>query len=157
MAQLRRMLGVLNDRPGELSPQPGLDDLPVLLDQVERSGVTVRLEQSGVTRALQADVQVAAYRIAQEALTNVLKHAREASRRIEARVALDWRDDELHLTIRDNGAGGPPGTGGHGLIGIGERAAACGGRAWCGPRDDGPGFRVVVRLPTNPHLTPENA
>ncbi len=85
---------------------------------------------------------MAAYRVVQEALTNTVKHAR-ASR---ALVRLDWADDHVSLTVTDDGRGPSGGPGGHGLIGIRERAAACGGSAETGEAPGG-GFRVVVRLP----------
>ncbi|MEV0116430.1 sensor histidine kinase [Streptomyces sp. NPDC050844] len=149
MVQLRRILGVLREPsvPGELGPQPTLAALPELAVVVEQAGVRVELGVDGVSRPLPPDVEVAAYRIVQEALTNCVKHAAAQ----EVRVQLGWGDEELVITVVDDGAGtvavdGRSGAG-HGLIGIHERAAACGGTAEAGDGPDG-GFRVAARLPT---------
>lgn len=148
MAQLRRILGVLKEeRPdGEVArrlPQPNLAALPLLVGQVRDStGLRTELRTTGVPCPLSSDTEVAAYRVVQEALTNTVKHAR-ASRAV---VELDWAEDQVTLTVTDDGRGTPTPVGGHGLIGIRERAAACGGSAETGSGPDG-GFRVVVRLP----------
>ncbi|MFE3031181.1 sensor histidine kinase [Streptomyces canus] len=147
MAQLRRILGVLKEeeRRGGAArlPQPDLAGLPDLVRQVAAStALRVELSVRGRSRPLPPDTEVAAYRAVQEALTNTVKHAYAAC----AQVELDWAEDELTLTVTDDGRG-PAGTsGGHGLIGLRERAAACGGSAEAGPGPQG-GFRVVVRLP----------
>lgn len=147
MAQLRRILGVLKEQQGDSGPwrlpQPGVAELPGLVRQVgESTGLRVELRTSGTPRPLPPDTGVAAFRVVQEALTNTVKHAQAAS----ATVGLDWAEDELTLTVTDDGRGPVAGDGGHGLIGIRERAAACGGSAEAGRGPDG-GFRVVVRLP----------
>ncbi|MET9778041.1 histidine kinase [Streptomyces sp. NPDC006367] len=149
MTQLRRILGVLGreqEEPGpQRLPQPGVDALPALVRQVgESAGLRVELRVTGQPRPLPPDTQVAAYRIAQEALTNTVRHAYAAS----ATVGLDWGEDDVTLTVTDDGRGPSPapGGGGHGLIGIRERAAACGGEAATGAGPGG-GFRVVARLP----------
>ncbi|MEZ3178662.1 sensor histidine kinase [Streptomyces pimonensis] len=148
MAQLRRILGVLKEeRPdgeaGGRMPQPGVAALPLLVRQVrESTGLRTELRTTGVPRPLSSDTEVAAYRVVQEALTNTVKHAR-ASRAV---VELDWTEDRVTLTMTDDGRGPSASAGGHGLIGIRERAAACGGSAETGSGPDG-GFRVVVRLP----------
>ncbi|MFD9439658.1 sensor histidine kinase [Streptomyces sp. NPDC060006] len=164
MTQLRRILGVLKDEPVDGGsarlPQPGVAALAGLVRQVEdTTGLRVALRCAGEPRPLHRDTEVAVYRVVQEALTNTVKHAYASS----AQVGLDWTDDELTLTVTDDGqgpadtagdggrggepdGGGGGGGGGHGLIGIRERAAACGGTARTGPGRDG-GFRVVVRLP----------
>lgn len=216
MAQLRRILGVLRDAEGaggagagaaaERGPQPTLGALPSLVRDVERAGIPVESRVTGEPVPLRADVEMAAYRVTQEALTNVLKHAGGA------RVVLElaWSPHELRLTVTDDGAratddgaratedraratdvrarakgngarptadgppapadGSVPGSapvpgprprplpfaptpaegerpGGQGLVGIAERAAACGGAATAGPVPGG-GFRVAVTLPT---------
>jgi len=143
--ELRRMLGVL--RPGADSgtaPQPGLDDLSTLTGSVERAGVDVSVERSGTVRALPAGVELTAYRILQEALTNVLKHARATS----AAVQLDYLDDALDLRVTDDGRSGAPVVpgSGQGLVGMRERVALYGGRLDAGPGDAG-GFVVQARLP----------
>jgi signal transduction histidine kinase len=147
MGQLRRILGVLKQDPGpdvpRRLPQPSVAALPALVRQVgESAGLRVELRATGEPRPLPPDTEVAAYRIAQEALTNTVKHARARS----AAVGLDWGEDELILTVTDDGQGPAVPGGGHGLIGIKERAAACGGEASAGRGPDG-GFRVLVRLP----------
>lgn len=126
-------------------PQPDLAGLPALVRQVsESAGLQVELCVAGEPRAPAPDTEVAAYRAVQEALTNTVKHAYASS----ARVELDWAEDELTVTVTDDGQGPAHSRGGHGLIGLRERAFACGGRAETGRGPDG-GFRVVVRLPTN--------
>ncbi|MFJ9114674.1 sensor histidine kinase [Streptomyces sp. NPDC102394] len=144
MAQLRRILGVLKEEPANgTSPQPAVAGVPALVRQVaETAGLRVELRTRGEPRPLPADAEVAAYRVTQEALTNTVKHAYASC----ATVELDWTEDALTLTVTDDGRGPAAPDGGHGLIGIRERAAACGGSAEAGRGPDG-GFRVVVRLP----------
>lgn len=143
--QLRTMLSVLKEEDGTRAPQPTIDDLPALAGQVAGAGLTVRCTAEGEPRPLPAAAGVAAYRIAQEALTNVVKHAGAAS----AEVRLNWTEDGLMISVVDDGRGTGMGlpSSGNGLIGIRERAAACGGTASAGPRADGPGFEVSARLP----------
>ncbi|MDC0771235.1 sensor histidine kinase [Streptomyces sp. HD] len=147
MAQLRRILGVLKEpQAGDGSrrlPQPGVAELPGLVRQVgESTGLHVELHTSGTPRPLPPDTEVAVFRVVQESLTNTVKHAHATS----ATVELDWTEGELTVTVTDDGRGPVTGQGGHGLIGIRERAAACGGSAQAGRGPEG-GFRVVVRLP----------
>ncbi|KUM87798.1 sensor histidine kinase [Streptomyces pseudovenezuelae] len=147
MTQLRRILGVLKEeeRRGGAArlPQPDLAGLPDLVRQVAAStALRVELSVRGRSRPLPPDTEVAAYRAVQEALTNTVKHAYASC----AQVELDWAEDELTLTVTDDGRGPARTAGGHGLIGLRERAAACGGSAEAGPGPRG-GFRVVVRLP----------
>ncbi|MER6998007.1 histidine kinase [Streptomyces sp. NPDC000410] len=159
MVQLRRMLGVLRedgddggpqaagDAPRE--PQPGLDGLPELVRRVRGSGLDVAYEVTGEVRPLPAHTEATAHRVVQEALTNVVKHARAAT----VRVRLAYEEDLLRITVTDDGRGPGPGTGkpgGHGLIGIRERAAAHGGTGHTGPGPDGRGFEVGVTLPLGP-------
>ncbi|GLY88477.1 sensor histidine kinase [Actinoallomurus iriomotensis] len=145
MVQLRRMLGVLKEEhdTGSRAPQPTVADVPALVEQVDGTpGLRVGLRVAGEVRPLPADAEVAAYRIVQEALTNTVKHA-GASR---VTVSLDWSDTGLEVTVSDNGDGGGKTAGaGHGLIGIRERAAACGGTAEAGPVRGG--YRVTATLP----------
>ncbi|MFC8130649.1 sensor histidine kinase [Streptomyces sp. NPDC057302] len=147
MVQLRRILGVLREPSapgGGRVPQPTLAALPELTALVEQAGLRVELRGSGTSRPLAPDVEVAAYRIVQEALTNCVKHAGATT----AVVQLAWCDGELRLLVQDDGAGTSPSADpGHGLVGIHERAAACGGTAEAGNGLDG-GFRVAVTLPT---------
>lgn len=146
MTQLRRTLGLLTDTEGMRTPQPTLARLP---DLVAGVGPQVALRSIGAPRAVPPDVEVAAYRIVQEALTNIVKHADGAT----ATVGLEWAEAELVITIVDDGpSAAEPGIvagGGAGLIGIRERAAACGGSAWFGPVPGAPGFQVSARLPTS--------
>lgn len=148
MAQLRRILGVLKEERADGEsvrrlPQPSVTALPGLVRQVgESTGLRTELRSRGEPCPLSSDTEVAAYRVVQEALTNTVKHAR-ASRAV---VELDWAEDQVTLTVTDDGRGPSGPAGGHGLIGIRERAAACGGSAETGSGPDG-GFRVVVRLP----------
>ncbi|GAA4594760.1 histidine kinase [Actinoplanes octamycinicus] len=145
MAQLRRILGVLDaGGEGARAPQPTLAEIPALVDSVSRAGTPVTLTVLGQPGEVTPDAEVAAYRIVQEALTNVLKHARART----VAVTLDWRVDPLVITVTDDGRG-PQRTGGHGhgLIGIRERAASCGGSATTGPAPGGRGFEVRASLP----------
>ncbi|MEV4414679.1 sensor histidine kinase [Catellatospora sp. NPDC049609] len=137
MTQLRTTVGAL--REAERAPQPTLADLPELLRQVEQAGLTARLVEHGPRRPVPAQVQLAAYRLVQEATTNVVKHAGAAS----VEVALDWRPGELAVTVTDDGRGAADRrpAGGHGLTGIAERVAAAGGKVVFGPAPAG-GFRV---------------
>ncbi|SDL37284.1 sensor histidine kinase [Streptomyces indicus] len=151
MSQLRRLLGVLREeREGEpdgpeRSPQPSIAGIARLVEQVRAAGLKVELLRTGEPAGLPADVEVAAYRVVQEALTNTVKHA-GATR---AAVQLDWGERELRVTVRDDGRSRREARvrgAGQGLIGIRERAAACGGTAATGPGPDG-GFWVIVTLP----------
>jgi signal transduction histidine kinase len=139
MEQLRRVLGLL----GTTSPGAPLtvDRIEALVDSVDRAGQRTTLTVHGTPRPLPAHVQAAAYRIVQESLTNAVKHARATTVAVE----LDWRRDTFMIAITDDGRGHTGGSG-HGLIGIRERAAACGGSASFGPGPDGRGFAVTVHL-----------
>ncbi|MFI9048569.1 sensor histidine kinase [Streptomyces sp. NPDC053427] len=144
--QLRRMLADLKDEADPRAPQPTIHDLPALARQVARAGLEVSCTAEGEPRPVPADCGAAAYRIVQEALTNVVKHA-GADR---AEVRLHWRDGGLEIRVVDDGRGTGKNlpSGGNGLSGLRERAAACGGTATAGPREDRlPGFEVRARLP----------
>nr|WP_306327419.1 histidine kinase [Streptomyces venezuelae] len=147
MTQLRQMLGLLREGPegaAPREPQPDLAGIPELVDRVRASGLAVAYTTEGGVRALPAATGSGVYRIVQEALTNVVKHA--GARTAEVRLAR--ADGVLRVTVTDDGRGpGPTGTGGHGLTGIRERAAAHGGTATTGPGPDGRGFEVRVLLP----------
>ena len=148
LTEMRRLLGVLRedtDRPVERQPQPGLAQLNELLDEArDASGAGTRLILHGRRATLDPGVELAAYRIVQEALTNARRHAPGAAVDVE----LHSTDDALYLRIRDNGPGPPPATplAGHGLLGMRERAAAVGGRLRIGPAAGG-GFLVDATLP----------
>jgi len=146
LTEMRRLVGMLReDGDDELSPQPGLDDLPQLATQVREAGLPVELTIEGDKRPLPVGIELSAYRIVQEALTNALKHAGDAT----ALVHVRYGDDMLELEIIDDGPGSalPITTGsGHGLTGMRERVALYGGRIDTGHKASG-GFRVRVLLP----------
>jgi signal transduction histidine kinase len=145
MVQLRRSLGILKEEQDRAvrAPQPTVAAISTLVAQVEQTGLTTSLEVSGAPRNLAPDTEVAAFRIVQEALTNTLKHAAATT----VKVALTWERSALRIAVRDDGRGGGDlGGGGHGLIGIRERAASCGGTASGGPLARG-GFEVTATLP----------
>jgi signal transduction histidine kinase len=151
LEELRRLLGVLRqeDEPqGALAPVPGLADLDSLLAEVGKAGLAVKLQINGTRPPLPAGVDLSAYRIVQEALTNVVKHAGPA----HAQVTIGYRDQDVTVEVIDDGRGavtsasnGRVGTG-HGLIGMRERVQVFGGDLQTGPRPGG-GFRVAARLP----------
>lgn len=148
MGELRATVNLLRggDRAGgPPAPAPGLSDLPDLLDRVDREGLTVESRTIGTPRALPAAVELTTYRIVQEALTNVLRHA-GAGRAV---VSLRYEPDALTVEIGDDGRGaaGRHVHSGFGLLGMRERAAALGGHLKAGPGDDG-GFCVRAWLPT---------
>jgi signal transduction histidine kinase len=148
VSELHRLLGFLRQAgdPDELAPQPGLGQLPGLVAALRDSALDVAVRVEGEPRPLAATVDVSAFRIVQEALTNTLKHA-GASR---ADVHLRYRPDALELEIVDDGRGngsGPAAPGGLGLIGMRERAGLHGGQLTAGPAPGG-GFAVRVHLPT---------
>ena len=146
LAEMRRLLGILKaegDGDGR-APQPGLADLGELLDSMRATGLAVEAVVEGSTRPLPPGVDLSAYRIVQEALTNALRHAGGAS----ARVLVRYEPAALELEIADDGLGPPdgPSTQGQGLIGMRERAQLFGGAFEAGPRPGG-GFLVRARLP----------
>ena len=173
ITELQHMLGLLA-QPGEpeeanpavagdtapLRPQPGLDQVGPLIDRVTATGLPVELHVHGIARALPPGMDLAAYRVIQEALTNVIKHAGQSS----ATVTLDYRDDALVVEVADDGGPdkvaqrprGAPGAltampGGHGLLGLRERVVLYGGELDAGSQPGG-GWRVRGRLPEQPSL-----
>jgi signal transduction histidine kinase len=144
--ELRHLLGVLRPEADveALGPQPGLADVPRLVERFRAAGLDVSLAMEGAQIDLPARVDLSAYRIAQEALTNVLKHA-GPSARTEVRLSTD--NHHVAIEVLDNGRGGTilPGSG-HGIVGMRERASLLGGSLHAGPRPGG-GFQVVARLP----------
>ncbi len=145
LTEMRRLLGILRRTDGELAlaPQPGLHDLDALIGQMRESGLPAELRVEGEARPLPPGVDLSAYRIVQEALTNTLKHAGPA----RARVEIHYGDDELDLEITDDGPGtGRGGGAGQGLVGMRERVALYGGVLESGKRDGG-GYLVRARLP----------
>lgn len=145
LSELRRLLGVLReDAPGEAerTPQPGLADLVALVDAAREAGTQVRLTMIGRAESLSPGVDLTAYRIAQEALTNARRHAPGA----EVDVELRYETDTLHLEVRDNGPGVAAEANGHGIVGMRERAEMVGGTLHAGPAAGG-GFAVSADLP----------
>jgi signal transduction histidine kinase len=144
LAEMRRLVGVLRtgeDEP-ELFPQPSLAQLDLLIEQVGRAGLPVELRVVGEPVRLAPGLDISAYRIVQEALTNVLKHGGDA----RATVLVAYGDRSLELEIVDDGRGGTPDGSGHGIVGLRERVALFGGSLEAGGREGG-GFAVRARLP----------
>jgi signal transduction histidine kinase len=147
LVELRRMLGVLRKTDDQLllAPQPGLPDLTSLVDQVRDAGLRITFHVEGNRVPVPASVELSAYRIVQEALTNTLKHAGSA----HAEVTLRYFGDHLEVVVVDDGrgsAGSMRSNGGHGLIGMQERVAMLGGTLRAGPNETG-GFLVSATLP----------
>jgi signal transduction histidine kinase len=152
LVEMRRLLGVLREDSSEqpLAPQPSLDRLDELLARVNAAGIPVSMELDGDPRELADGVQLTVFRVAQEALTNTLKHADRPTR---AHLALSCRPGEVELDVTDTGnrranravARLPATDGGRGLHGMRERASAYGGKLEAGPTPDG-GWRVHLRL-----------
>lgn len=146
LQEMRRLLGVLRteEDPVAMAPQPGLAQLDRLLEQMGQSGLEVQLQVEGTPRQLAPGIDLVAYRVVQESLVNVLKHAGDA----QATVVATYDDHWLELSITDNGPGvdGQAAAPGHGLIGMRERVALYGGSLSAGDSSDG-GFAVRARLP----------
>jgi signal transduction histidine kinase len=158
LAEMRRLLGVLRTgdarESGEYVPQPDVDQIEDLVEQVRRAGLTVDFKIEGTARPLPSGVELTAYRIVQEALTNSRKHGGPD---VGASVRLVYFDDGLGLLVEDDGRGaahelyedgGADGRG-HGLIGMRERVGMVGGTLDAGPRPGG-GFRISALLPLKP-------
>lgn len=142
---LRRLMHLLrsDDSSADRSPQPSIDRLPWLLAQVQHAGLPVDLTIRGAPRPLPATVELNAYRIVQEALTNSLKHAGPT----RAEVVLDYGADTLHVEVRDHGRGPVAGRApGYGLVGMQQRVSMLGGELAATP-DAAEGFRVAAQLP----------
>jgi signal transduction histidine kinase len=152
LSEVRRVLDAVRSSDGdELMPQPGLTRLEQLIDEVRAAGLPVVLRVDGARPDLPAGVDLSAYRIVQEGLTNTLKHGRGVTR---ATVTLRYRPDDLFVEVSDDGAasltdGGAEARTGHGLIGMRERVALYGGELFAGPRVGG-GFEVRARFPLEP-------
>ena len=146
LAETRRLLGVLRAGSGQepRQPLPGLADLDDLVARVRAAGLPVRYERTGAAADLPTGVQLAVFRLVQEALTNTMKHA---GPRASAAVRLEVSPGEVRVDVEDDGAGGTakPGSAGGGLTGMRERIRAFGGELDCGPRDPR-GWRVSARL-----------
>lgn len=149
VAEMRRMLDVLRDgEPGSQAPQPGVGELERLVEESRDGGLPVELSVTGERVELSEGLDLAVYRVVQEALTNARKHAGPTLGKVE--VLLDYRGNELEVRVTDDGEDsyGQPGSapGGHGLVGMRERIAAYGGTLRTGPRSRG-GFEVLATLP----------
>ncbi len=145
LAEMRRLLGAMRSSGDdlELAPQPGLDGLDSLVAEVERAGLPVRVHVEGEQTRLPRAIDLSAYRIVQEGLTNALKHA-NASR---ADVTVRYEPGQVRLEVRDDGRGGPKGTSpGYGLVGVRERVKIYGGEMTTAATDGG-GFVLSARLP----------
>jgi signal transduction histidine kinase len=145
LTEMRRLLGALRreDEDAALLPQPGLRDLSRLAEQVGKAGLPVNLHVSAPTGSLPPTLDLSAYRIVQEGLTNTLRHAHAS--RADVTVARDA--DALCIDVRDDGHGGSPnGGGGRGLLGVRERVSIYGGEMTAGSAPEG-GFLLRARLP----------
>jgi signal transduction histidine kinase len=157
LVEMRRLLGVLRQEAeprGSLAPAPGLAEVEALAAEVARAGVRVEVRIEGTPSELPAGLDLSAYRIVQEALTNVVRHAGPAT----ARVAVRYAPDQVAVEVTDDGKGlQPPSAAagpfrpasspvGHGIVGMRERAALYGGTLEAGPLPGG-GFRVAASLP----------
>jgi signal transduction histidine kinase len=158
--ELRRLLGILREDGQELSlaPQPGLAGLGLLVEEMGQAGLPVQLRVEGQPGRLPPGIDLAAYRIIQEALTNALRHAGPA----QAEVLVRYQQHAVELEVLDDGRGPGPrngagGASGHGLVGMRERVALYGGTLEAGPRSTlgkaGSGYAVRARLPTEAGAT----
>ena len=149
LAEMRRLLAALRPEgdDAEFTPQPGLDGLESLLDDVGRAGLPVRLHVDGERFPLPRAIDLSAYRIVQEGLTNALKHARAT----QANVTVRYEPNEVDIEVRDDGSGTSTSDGlGHGLVGVRERVKIYGGEMTAGPGPEG-GFVLSARLPFDHH------
>jgi signal transduction histidine kinase len=145
LEELRRLLGGVRGDPAAYEPQPGIADLDELLAQIRTAGLDVAVTVEGEPRSLPPAIDLSAYRVIQEALTNTLKHAHAT----HADVRLSYGDEELDVLVRDDGVGGAASAvngSGHGLIGMRERLTLLGGSLSAGPTDRG-GYSVSARFP----------
>jgi signal transduction histidine kinase len=152
LTEMHRMLGVLRVQNGgapEREPQPGVRDLEALVARTREAGLDARLVVDGDPRELPPGVDLSVYRIVQEALTNVIRHANAA----RSTVMLSYAPNAVEVTVTDDGVGIPPGaltagaSSGHGLVGMRERVALFGGELTARDRPDGSGFKVHASLP----------
>jgi signal transduction histidine kinase len=145
LSEMRRLLGMLRKEDEELAlaPMPSLDHLDSLVSHVRQAGLPVELRVEGTRQTLPAGVDISAYRIVQEALTNALRHAGPA----RARVVVRYGEAEVEVEVADDGRGPQEANGsGHGLVGMRERVALYGGELNAGLREGG-GYAVHARLP----------
>lgn len=146
MAEMRRLVEVLRDPAdiAQLEPQPRLDDISKLVEQARATGLVVQLTIEGVPVRLPAGIDLTAYRLVQEGLTNTIRHARAS----QAEVRVRYSESHVEVEVHDDGAGQTNGhePGGHGLVGMRERVSVYGGELEAGPCAEG-GFRLRARLP----------
>jgi len=144
LGEMRRLLGILrgDEHETDLAPQPGIADIGALVEQIRAAGLPVDVVVEGERKRLPPGVDLAAYRVVQEALTNALKHAGAA----RAQVSIRYGATALELVVTNNGTARVNGRRGHGLIGLRERVALYGGHFEAGPRPDG-GYAVRASLP----------
>jgi signal transduction histidine kinase len=152
LGQVRRTLGVLRSGLNETPLRLDLTGVPALVERARETGLTVTVTERGEPGPVPADVGVAAYRLVQESLTNVVRHAKARV----VRIGFDWSPERLRVVIADDGRGAAEGnssTAGHGLIGMRERVTACGGDFSAGTAPDGAGFVVtgLFRLHAGDH------
>lgn len=146
LSEMRHLLGALRpvDSADILEPQPAISDLPKLIDQVSEVGLTVQLETNGELSSLPARLELTAYRIVQEALTNIIKHVGASA---QVSITIEGRSQDILITIRDDGMGSSDAqASGHGIIGMSERVQLLGGSFSAGPVTGG-GFEVSAVLP----------
>ena len=150
LTEMRRLVGLLREQGTmpEFAPQPSMRTVDVLVGTVREAGLPVELEVEGEPQELPPGIDLSAYRVIQEALTNALKYAGPA----QAWVTIRWHTGELELEIANDGRSEPggDGEGGHGLAGLRERVALVGGDVTSGPRAGG-GYVVTARLPLAGH------
>jgi signal transduction histidine kinase len=149
LAEMRRLLAAGRADPAgdaRLSPLPGIGDVPAVIDDLRLAGMRIELAVEGVPDAVPASVDLSAYRIVQEALTNTLKHAGPGA---GARVLLTFHPDRVRVEVADDGVGLADGADGrgNGLRGIAERVAMLGGVLETGSGDNGTGYRLAATLP----------
>jgi signal transduction histidine kinase len=146
LTEMRRLTGVLREEPAGYEPQPGLGRVPELVDRARAAGLDASLAQEGERRAVPPGVDLAAYRIVQEALTNAHKHAGPVAAQVHVRYSESGVEVEVENAAGENGSR-PPGDGaGHGLVGMRERVRVYGGTLDAGPQAGG-GYRVRASLP----------
>ncbi|WP_132123303.1 sensor histidine kinase [Actinocrispum wychmicini] len=141
LGEIRRVLGILRDGPA--APQPGLADVPALVDRLRTSGLDVRLTLEPAPGTVDPGLSLAAYRVVQEGLTNVVKHAGPTAR---AEVSVRWSTAGLTIDVLDNGRSTPNSSGGYGIAGMRERTGAYGGTVTLRPRPGG-GHVLSARIP----------
>jgi signal transduction histidine kinase len=146
LAEMRRLLGLLDENDAMLTPQPNLNELPRLIAETREAGIDVDLDVIGDPIGLPPGLELAAYRVVQEALTNVIRHAQTP----RAHVRVMYRGGELAVEVLDEGAAAAPSrSSGRGLAGMGERVALYDGVLEFGARAEG-GFGVIARFPVAP-------